>query len=172
VEGDPADARGTLARHVVEVGRVAADDGAYADHGVALTRLGEPLGDERDLERTGHPHHRHRIQLEPHVGELAERAVEEKLGDVVVEATGDDRHAHAGGVEVAFELGVLAHKRSYEANCGPILRPRFPAGGPSSPAWRAGTRCSRRSAGTAAAPARRSRGRIPRGPRTWPGCSS
>src|SRR5262249_60331611 len=95
-----------------------------------------------------------------------------ELRDGVGEAAGRDGNPHPAGAERALVFGVVAHIDVYEANCAPILRPRFPAGGPSSPASRADTRCSRPSVGTAAAPARRSRGRTPRGLRTWPGCSS
>jgi hypothetical protein len=40
---------------MVVVGGVAADDRAEADDGGVLLRAGQALGDERDLERPGHP---------------------------------------------------------------------------------------------------------------------
>ena len=45
-------------------------------------------------------------------------------------------------------------------------------GGPCARAWSGGSGCSRGSAWSRAAPARRSRGRSPRGRRTWRGCWS
>ena len=54
----------------------------------------------------------------------------------------------------------------------PGFRPRCRGGGPSSPAWCAGSGCSRRSGERAAAPARRSRDRSPRARRTLPDCWS
>ena len=98
-----------LAGHEVEVRCVAADDRAEADHGVELPDSASCLRHERDLERARDPVHRDRVGLDAVLGELVLRAVEQRLGDVVVEPPGDDRETHAGGVELAFVLRVLAH---------------------------------------------------------------
>ena len=53
LEGDLGQALGHLGAQKIEMGRVAADQGAQADDAVHLLRGGQFLGDDRDLERAG-----------------------------------------------------------------------------------------------------------------------
>ena len=66
------DARRALPRHEVEVRRVAPDHRAEADRPRRRAGRGEPLRDQRDLERARHPVHRD--LGEAGVAQRAERA--------------------------------------------------------------------------------------------------
>lgn len=99
VEAGLLDAVGALAGDEVEVGRLAADDAADGHDGVDAPGLGERLGDERDLERAGHPHLFDIDVADTAVGKPAADAVEEPQRHVAVEAAADDRDAETGSVE-------------------------------------------------------------------------
>ena len=105
------DPGGALPRHEVEMGGVTADDRAEADDRVALPRGGEALGDERDLERAGHPVHGDVVETAG--AQHPERALEQRPRDVVVEPARHHRDAHAGGVEHALVFLVGAHDVSF-----------------------------------------------------------
>src|SRR5206468_3359426 len=81
-------ARG-LARDVVEMRRVAADDAAERDDAGEATRLRERRRGERQLECAGYDHDRDRLLPHAGVPELGERAVEQLCRDLSVESRHD-----------------------------------------------------------------------------------
>src|SRR5581483_5218821 len=68
---------------------------------------GETLGHQGDLEGPRHPVHRDGRRSEAELFERALRAVDERSGDVRVEAPGNDGQAHPARVERTFELLVV-----------------------------------------------------------------
>ena len=105
-ERDLPDSGRALARDVVEVRRVPPDDRAEADHRVERRRASRcatsGISNAPGTQYTG-------TSSRPRSRERVERAFEQRLGDVVVEATGDDRDAHPAGVQRALVLRVLTH---------------------------------------------------------------
>ena len=93
--GELEAARG-LARDEVEVRRVAADDAAESDDAGVAAGLRERHRRERQLEGAGHRHDRDRIAGTPAALERAERALEQPVRDVAVEAGDDDADRAAG----------------------------------------------------------------------------
>ena len=113
------DTVGTRTGHVVEVRGVAPDHRTEADDGVDRPRPGEPLRDERDLERAREPSGPGTsASVDAALLELVASApVEQRLGDVVVEPPGDDRDPHAPAVELAFGRRVLPHLLQLPPSC-------------------------------------------------------
>ena len=97
---------------VLEVGGLAADDAAKAEHSVVIGR--QRLGGQRDLERAGHPSHVDVVVGDAGRGQAAPRALEQAQRDVAVEAGGDDGDAQAGAVEIGrrhlVAADVLGHQ--------------------------------------------------------------
>ena len=163
VELHPLDAGRALAGHVLVVARRAADHRAQADHRVEVARGGEALGHERQLERARRPRDGDRCLVDAVAQQAVAATGQQPLGDEVVEAAAGDGDAQAVAAELAAHIGGSA---AIGRHRGP------PAGGPSAPSWCGGSGCCGDWARPRAAPARRSRGRIPRDHRTWPGCWS
>ena len=179
VELDPLEPGGTFAGHEVVVTGVAPDHRPEADHRIDPFRLGQPLGDHRQLEGTRHPGHHGRAQVGAGLLQGVEGPGQQAVGDPAVElgagegdppaGVGPARHPvdgdpHPGGVALFGPVGQQGQFR------GRHRGPR--GGGPSAPAWSAGTRCSPASESIGCSPARRYRGRSPRDRRTWSGCWS
>jgi hypothetical protein len=97
------DALGARSGHVLEVRGVAPDHRTERDDGVVATRLGEGLGRDRDLERARHPRDGHVTLGHPVRREPAEGAVEQPVGDEVVEAAAHERDPHALSVDAPGE---------------------------------------------------------------------
>ena len=92
-----------LARHVIEMRRVAADHAAQRDHRVVLAAGGELERRQRQLEGAGRAHARrvHR-RLPPCAGPGARGALDELVDQRGIEARRDDGHAVAAGIEAAL----------------------------------------------------------------------
>ena len=93
-----------LAGHVVEVRRVAPDDRAERhEAGVAPGARGRRRRHGK-LERARHPHDVDRVSRESRLRAARERAFEQPVGDQLVVAAGEDRHA-PHGAEAKGEIG-------------------------------------------------------------------
>jgi hypothetical protein len=86
-----------FAGDVFEVRGLAPDHAAQRDDGVVAAARGRRFGGHRQLERPGHPHDVHLRVGEPMTAQRVARAFEQQVGDGVIEAADDDRHAAPGG---------------------------------------------------------------------------
>ncbi len=91
-----------LARHVVEVRRVAADHAAERDDAGETARLREGHGRQRQFERSGHGHHGDGVARDAERIELGQCGFEQSCRDVAVES----RHDDADGAALA-DRGTL-----------------------------------------------------------------
>src|SRR5665811_1515921 len=70
---------------------LAANHGSQADHTAVQPRAGAVLGGQRQLKRTGHLMHIDRLRVLAVAGELLTGAVDQALGQVLVEIPDADR---------------------------------------------------------------------------------
>ena len=87
-----------LAGDVVEVRRVTADHAAESDDAGKPACLRQRHGSERQLEGPGNLNDRDGVPGNARELELAERALEQPVRDLAVEAADDDRDCAAGAV--------------------------------------------------------------------------
>src|SRR5690606_5004601 len=90
---------------VVEVGGVAAHDGAERDDGAVGAAGGQVVGGHRDLDRARHPGDVYRLGRHAVAREGAHGAGQQPLGDQGVEAAHDHGEAVAGTRDLTDELG-------------------------------------------------------------------
>ena len=93
VERDAADAVGGHRAHVVEVRGAALDHHAHAHHAREAPGARERLRGLRQLEGARYPVHLHRVAAHRVIGERGEGAVEQLLGDGLIEAGHHHREA-------------------------------------------------------------------------------
>ena len=85
------------------MGGVAADDRAEAQDCVILAGLGEFLGDDRDLERAGHPGKGDVVLFDPVAKQCVFRAPDELRDDEFVESGRNDGDLHIFCYDVSFK---------------------------------------------------------------------
>ena len=151
--GEPAR---RFAGDVVEVRRVAANHGADGDERVVALGREQAARRDRQLPRARHPDDVDVVDRDAVPHERVERAVDQRLDDVSIEAAGDDGEAPV-------------RRRSATPANSAIVRTR--AGGRACRASCAGTRRSRRAPAARSARARRREARSPRGRPSCAGCS-
>src|SRR5262249_59200069 len=158
--------------------RCPADDRAEADHRVVAPALGEPAGDERDLERARHPGDVDVLLLNAVSDEPIQRALVQLRRDEVVEPRHDDAKAQPAPHQLSLESSAHPVNSSVKGSgapslvAGPIvsrlqglahasLALKGPTNAPSFVAWSPDSdgcaRWARRSAGDARPPRCRSR---------------
>ena len=98
VEAELRDRGAHGAVDVLVVRGFAADHGAETDDGGVAARGGQALGDERNLQRAGHPGDVDRVVGDAVLVQRGDGAVEQLAGDRFVPAGDDDGEA-VGGVE-------------------------------------------------------------------------
>ncbi len=89
--GNGADTAGDLVVDVLVVSRFALDNCTQTDHRVELSRVGQPVCDDRDLKRPGHWNDQDLVVGNAVLGESGEGGVAESFGDVVVVLRHDHR---------------------------------------------------------------------------------
>jgi hypothetical protein len=100
-----------LARDVVEVRRVAANDRADSDERVVALAGEQAPRRDRQLPRAGHPNDVHVIGSSAVADQGVERPVDEPLDDGLVESTGDDGEAAVLPGRRAREFGHYDARR-------------------------------------------------------------
>ncbi len=105
--------------HVLEVGRLAPDNGAQRHDGVVATRHGQSLCSGRCLEGTRDPVHIHAISRHPALGEPSESTIEERVGDSTMEARCHGRDAHIGVCDLLGGWGWISSCHEMEGYAAP-----------------------------------------------------
>jgi hypothetical protein len=106
---------GGLARDVLEMRRLAADDGAESDDARIAARLRECHRGQRQLERAGHGDDRHGLPPDACPLELVQRAREQLARDPAVEARDNDPDRPPGAARIALDHAVAVRNAQLAA---------------------------------------------------------
>ena len=99
IHGSSLQARCRLARHVLEVGCIAPNDGAECDNGIDRSGRGEFLRDDGKFEGTRHPVRDDVRFVNAVRSETPNGTAPKRIDDVEVEGRTDDAKAHARSVD-------------------------------------------------------------------------